>query len=242
MIQPLTQQSVLEPFPPARMVALPQPVVPPPWQLRGDGLIVLYRLPAATRSLSLAGSPTLRGRDRGGIGNMMWVRYREAPIGPYDELIYSPGLVSINGRWAFSIARIYVSTWESVVNGRANWGIPKDRADFAFDTLPGGEQRATALLNGSPVAEVLYRTSARAIPLDTRALPLPLAQVWRETVFRFHFSARGRAHWADILRVRTDADAFAPLEGIAPLGALLLRDFDMTFPVPMRYFYASGRR
>lgn len=61
------------------------------------------------------------------------------PVGPYDELIYVPGLFSRRprqplrtGRTAAepieyfpSITRIYVSTDESVYNGRKNWGIPK---------------------------------------------------------------------------------------------------------------------
>lgn len=55
--------------------------------------------------------------------NAVFVRYEESPVGPYDELMISPdGFANpyekaTTGR----ITNIYVSSRESVWNGRKNW-------------------------------------------------------------------------------------------------------------------------
>ncbi len=96
-------------------------------------------------------------RFHGGVGFVMLVRYKTSNgephtalqfqeiesvgelipslrmVGPYDELIYVPGLFSRRSpsdqqqpvEYFPAITRIYVSTDESVYNGRKNWGIPK---------------------------------------------------------------------------------------------------------------------
>lgn len=60
---------------------------------------------------------------KGGLTNAVFVRYEESPVGPYDELMISPdGFANpyekaTTGR----ITNIYVSSRESVWNGRKNW-------------------------------------------------------------------------------------------------------------------------
>lgn len=58
------------------------------------------------------------------------IRYRETPVGSYDELAILPGTFSGVGRDSGKrndsrITGIWVSTKETLVNGRINWNIPK---------------------------------------------------------------------------------------------------------------------
>nr|WP_254606064.1 hypothetical protein [Deinococcus sp. JMULE3] len=64
-------------------------------------------------------------------GALMLVRYAQSGVGPYDELLW----VSLSG--APQVTRIVVSTQDSVEWGRRNWAIPKSRADFAWEGVPG---------------------------------------------------------------------------------------------------------
>lgn len=54
----------------------------------------------------------------------MIVRYKETPVGPYDEVIWMPGYFEVpgTGRKHARITRIYVSSLESVFNGGFSFG------------------------------------------------------------------------------------------------------------------------
>ncbi|KAF8483667.1 hypothetical protein DFH94DRAFT_690141 [Russula ochroleuca] len=71
---------------------------------------------------------------KGGLTSVVIVRYEESPVGPYDELIMTsdgfanPYEKGTSGR----ITNIYVSTRDSVWNGRKNWNIQKHLARFEF--------------------------------------------------------------------------------------------------------------
>ncbi|KAJ3119067.1 hypothetical protein HK100_000477 [Physocladia obscura] len=92
-----------------------------------------------------------------GIGYIMILRYANTPVGPYDEIMFIPGafnspllssksnqnstitpLASISWIQAHPlihdarIAQIYVSSEASLRNGRVQFGIPKELADFEW--------------------------------------------------------------------------------------------------------------
>ncbi|KAI0317310.1 hypothetical protein OF83DRAFT_1121845 [Amylostereum chailletii] len=67
------------------------------------------------------------------------VRYESTPAGPYDELIMSASFNNPETKQVTSrITNIYVSTANSVWNGRRNWNIAKYLARFEFEDTPEG--------------------------------------------------------------------------------------------------------
>jgi hypothetical protein len=62
---------------------------------------------------------------KGGLTGVVIVRYEESPVGPYDELIMTcdgfanPHEKGTSGR----LTNIYVSSRQSVWNGRKNWSM-----------------------------------------------------------------------------------------------------------------------
>lgn len=207
-------------------------VVPPPWPLRGDGWVLLFRLSAAYAARPGLVRPELRSVWQGAIGAVAWMHYRESSVGPYDELLFIPGLTGVGGRSAFSISQIYVSSMTSVVNGRANWGIPKDRADISVETWPSGEEVLRAGPANDPFAELIARPGGPRLPVDTRALPLPIVQVWQGQIFRLGLTMQAQVRWLDVIRWHADGVRFPSLAGLRPLAAVKLENFAITFPVP----------
>ena len=67
------------------------------------------------------------GAFRGGMGMVQIVRYTETPVGPYDEIVFSPGEFETPGRKekGLRLTRLYVSQKQTCYNGRRNWNIPK---------------------------------------------------------------------------------------------------------------------
>jgi len=79
---------------------------------------------------------------RGGIGSVQIIRYHMSSVGPYDELLIVPGAFKPppgcpNQGPGLRVTQIYVSSLESVLNGRRNWNIPKKLARFEFRQVEG---------------------------------------------------------------------------------------------------------
>jgi hypothetical protein len=159
------------------------PRCPAPWSLRGSGWIVALKLPPGAPARDAFLPPGLAGQGRGLASYLMYVDYLESGCGPYRELLFIPGAFPFgDGRRHLTISRILVSTWDSVVNGRDNWGIPKDRADFEVEQgLDGGrEDRVRSSATGERCASCASRhfASRRRCRCTARCC-LPGCARWR---------------------------------------------------------------
>lgn len=125
----------------------PIPAVPPPWKLRGDVYFFSFWTSASqARNLpSMAYSPlesrseyasSSFSRPVGGVSMVQILRYRESPVGPYDELLVVPGSFDwirdeANGKQKRGrnpkISRIYVSQKHTCYNGRLSKHAPLSR-------------------------------------------------------------------------------------------------------------------
>lgn len=216
--------------------ALPQvPMKQAPWQLQGNAWIVALRLPEASPARRAFLPASLAGTPAGGISLLMFVDYAQSDCGPYHELLFIPGSFRFaDGRRYPSISRILVSTWDSVVNGRANWGIPKDRADFEVRHGEDGVDEIVVRDEGRVMAELRLKAWPVAFPVFGSLVPAALrtiAQVYNGRVFHVAPTSRGWAHPGKLLSWRFDDTLFPDLAGARVLGAVKLRGFHMTFPV-----------
>lgn len=120
-------------------------IATPPWTLKGDFYTICYwisgtqaaKLPSAAYSPLEASSlfgDTSSSRPVGGVGMIQVMRFKESPVGPYDELAIIPGKFewarqAADGREPagqdYKISRIYVSQKHTCYNGRVskltNW-------------------------------------------------------------------------------------------------------------------------
>ncbi|KAJ3753802.1 hypothetical protein EV360DRAFT_87436 [Lentinula raphanica] len=123
-------------------------------------------------------------------GFIMLVQYTDTPVGPYDELMYIAGKFS-KGKGTsessdndkqtpdakgdvetgFRITRIFVSTKESVANGRRNWNIGKELAKFNYTRNPDGSWDLAVY----PLeqADPFFHISVRPIPV-LGSIPIPM--------------------------------------------------------------------
>ncbi|THH31846.1 hypothetical protein EUX98_g2351 [Antrodiella citrinella] len=123
---------------------------PAPWPCKGECFWFstyvhakrgAYPPPAAFGELEQGtafADPTVAGDYEGGLAGVIVFRYTETPVGPYDEIMWIPGKFTVpaGGPGALRITRLYVSTKESVYNGRKNWNIAKTVAHFDFTPSP----------------------------------------------------------------------------------------------------------
>lgn len=176
----------------------------PPWRLEGSGSIFLFRF---ERRLAL----------------VMLVDYGESPVGPYRELLFLED---------FSIRRIYVSTEESAVNGRENWGIPKEVADFAVERR-GRTEQVHVTLGGRTVADLTVGIGRPPLPITTSLLPRAwrnLVQPWEGRTYRTTLSGRGVVRPARLLKARIEPELFPDLTRGRLLAAVHASRFKLVFP------------
>ncbi len=206
-----------------------------PWSLQGHAWSVLLRLPRGAAATHAFVPPQLRSSVRSPLAVLMCVEYVDAPCGPYRELLFIPGAMLFpDGRRYPSISRILVSTWSSVANGRANWGIPKDRADFFFEPGPEGDRIRVADA-GREIARLEFGPARGPhLPLATSWLPsrfTQLAQLHDDRAFYYQPSARGSFRLCRLRGWQFDPELFPDVSNARVLACVRIEQFAMTFPV-----------
>ncbi|MCA3133478.1 MAG: acetoacetate decarboxylase family protein [Rhodocyclaceae bacterium] len=212
--------------------------VPAPWSLDGEGFILCYRFPRDPAAVEGLVPEPWRGCYLGGLGAVMLVDYRSSDVGPYRELLVVPGRFRFRGQARFAITRIYVSTQESVFNGRENWGIPKDRADFHV-SLPGDRSCRFVVRRGEDaIADVTLRTSGWGAPFTTALVPAPLRTLVQPAGDRLLATAPGGQGWvglSGVYEARVNGSLFPDFTRLPLLAAFHARHFRVRFPAAQAF-------
>lgn len=141
------------------------------WVFALSGLSQTSSFPAGFAAEHEAEVLTTGGEFIGGPGLVQIVSYSESPVGPYDELIYVPGRWKYkDGTVAHRITRIYVSTKESTENGRRNWNIPKQVADFSITTASNGS--TTIIVTNPGSSTPFFHVTTTPVPVLSY-IPIP---------------------------------------------------------------------
>ena len=208
--------------------------VPAPWTLRGHAWMVALRLPAGDPARTAFVPPALQATVKAAFSVLMCVAYDEAPCGPYRELLFIPGTMNFGDARHPSISRILVSTWDSVVNGRSNWGIPKDRADFDW-THDGGGDHWRVTSDAREVCSLEFTEPAGVrLPLRTSWVPRTfgvLAQRLDGRTYYYRPEATGNLRLCRVRQWRFDPTLFPDLASATVLTAARIEGFQMVFPV-----------
>lgn len=207
-----------------------EPSAPPPWDLTGSGYIFLYRIPRV-----MAEQYVPFGIYKGGFAVLMLVDYATTNVGPYKEALFIPGVIEYPQARGYSISKIYVSTMESVVNGIHNWAIPKELAAFTFEPIDAHTERITVREGDKPpYLEMVVNAGGWRFPINGAIMPRAV-QHREGKSYITRISANGHGQFAQVMHMRTQGDAFPPLEHFSPLIALRVTDFSMVFPIPKVY-------
>lgn len=203
--------------------------VPAPWHLSGKGYILLFKF---TRDFVQENS--FLAEDwmtwyQGGFGSVMLVDYQQSEAGPYKELLFIPGRFSFWGHEHYTISKIYVSTDSSVKNGRDNWAIPKELADFDWQSSATGE-RVVVTLQDEQIIDIRLRPGGPKFPVNTRFLGLSLGQEADDRVLVTRPYGSGWGQIARINNVSVNKDHFPDISGIKPLTVFRVDPFQMVFP------------
>ena len=237
-IDPLKETSVSAQTPSATLQTAPDPALDPtvtrypaPWKLQGSGYIMLFKFSRKFVREQGRVPEFLKGRFAGGFGSVMVVDYKESNAGPYGELLFMPGKFLYHGKRLDTISKIYVSSKESVVNGRLNWGIPKEEAAFDFSQISENEERIRVMVGDRVAADFILHTGKLHFPVSTKLLPFPLVQRYQGRDLYTDFSGSGTGSFASIRELRIDPQLFPDISECRPIAVIKVDPFRITFPL-----------
>jgi hypothetical protein len=210
------------------------PLVPAPWELTGSGYIASFRFSDAFIEEECFLPPAFQQRRHRNFGTLMFVDYTSSNVGPYRELLFVLCRFRVDGHWYWSITRIFVSTWDSVVNGRINWGIPKDRADFDVDYGDDGVDRVTVSKNGRNFARLAFETGGPSMPVCGVLAPSSLRTLVQEHEGKRYIYkpfADGQLRRAKLVEAEFDSAVFPDVTKGRVVAAVKVPRFEMAFPV-----------
>ncbi|MFN7144280.1 MAG: hypothetical protein ACK4YP_10925, partial [Myxococcota bacterium] len=188
----------------------PPTSAPPPWTLDGHALVCLVRTPR-------------------GPGVLAFARYTASPVGPYDEVLFVPGV-----RPPFHVEAIRVSSVDSMGWGRRNWGIPKHLAlfdwqeqgtCFAVHVRDPGTGEVFALLEGEGRGRD-YTVATGWVPAALRRFD----QAYEGRHYRFSPSGRARGRAARVTAVHVGGAGFPEITGVHAAAQVTRLRLDL--PVP----------
>ena len=108
---------------------------PAPWTLQGKALQTIQLVDTMkVRSLvpqELKIVPVAPGRT---LATVYLASYGPGSTLDYNELIVAPALTRYQGKWGFWVSHIYVDNADSMAAGREIWGLPKELAEFTWDS------------------------------------------------------------------------------------------------------------
>jgi hypothetical protein len=206
-------------------------IYPAPWTLSGKGYILLYKFPKNFVEKKVNLPKFLKGHYTGGFGALMLVDYSSSDAGPYSELLFIPGKFKHQGKKLNTISNIYVSTMESVENGRRNWGIPKEPAEFSFQGTAPHTEKVSIRSGDGTIAEFTLESGGLSFPVNTRLFPFPLVQYHEVSYYYTTFQGCGTGKLAKLKEVHINSRLFPDISNFKPLIAIKVEPFQITFPV-----------
>jgi hypothetical protein len=207
---------------------------PPPWKLNGNGYIFIYHFPKSfVEKFGFLADYQQDSFEGDFVGTVMLVDYATSAVGPYHELLFVPGRMKFDKKKLFSISKIYVSSQDSVENGIANWGIPKELANFKITKPTEKETIIEVMTEGKTFFKAHLRNRSFSFPITTKFFPLKLAQKLHNDLLITNSPAKGKASFAKMLDIVVDNKFFPPISQLKPLTILAVEDFEMIFPEPL---------
>jgi Acetoacetate decarboxylase (ADC) len=208
-----------------------------PWSLSGEGFILVYKFSNEFIEKSGFMDAYQMNNWKGGLGTVMCVNYKTSNVGPYFELLFIPGIISLKNlnfdkiKKGFTISKIYVSTQDSVENGINNWGIPKEKADFEWIEFEKNRTQIRVSIGGKTFFEAIFKKKFIVFPITTSFIPLKIIQKIDSKYFLTKPTAKGKMCFAQLEKIQVNEQYFPKIDNVKPLIASNISNFNMVFPV-----------
>lgn len=210
---------------------------PAPWELTGEAYILLYKFSKKFKDENGFLDEFQKQNWSGGFGTVMCVNYFSSNVGPYFELLFIPGKVNLKQKnltkyyAGFTISKIYVSTMDSVENGKNNWGIPKELGDFQWNRLEKNKTEFKVSVGNKEIFSALFKDKSFSLPITTSIIPLKIIQKLGVKYLQTKPYAKGKASFAKVEKLEVDLNFFPKVSLCKPILVSKISNLKMVFPI-----------
>src|SRR3989344_1372288 len=148
-----------------------QTTTPPPWTLKGEGYILVFRFPKDFIEKQGFIPDFLKDSFKGGSGCVMLLDCKESKLGPLKELLFMPGEFYYNDEKVYSITKIYTSSKKDAECSRENWGLMKELADFRIEKKDDNVERIIISRGKDSIMDITLKISRLSLPILATVLP-----------------------------------------------------------------------
>jgi hypothetical protein len=207
--------------------------IPAPWDLTGNGYIMLFKFPKPFILEQGFLDERFRAGFYGNVGAIVFADYLTSNVGPYQELLFIPGKLRFQRHKLHTISKVFVSSPNSVENSLSNWGIPKELAAFRLINEGNGLDTIKVAQNGVPIIDITIKTSQSDLtfPLRTFFRPFPLVQYGDGKMFWFNIHGKGKGKLAQILKVEVNPELFPNFAFFKHVAIIRVNKFRLKLPV-----------
>ena len=212
---------------------------PPPWKLYGEGFIIPFL--ANEKEIIKNGFLTEEDKNEyaGGFGACMIVNYESSDVGPYFELLFIPGdfkykdPLKSKPKLHKRISKIYVSSEMSIQEGRRNWAIPKEYANFKWTKDKNTTGITITTKDNQNILDANFTKILFPFPVTTKIYPVSLLQKSEANQFiRTKFSGHGKAYFSKINNLSSNEKFFVDINKNSKFHfGLSVNEFNITFPI-----------
>jgi len=205
---------------------------PPPWDLEGEGFIFPFWV--NKKKVFDWMNEQERKDFVGGLGAIILVNYKSSNVGPYYELLLIPGDFKHRGENYKKITKIYVSSQLSLQEGRKNWAIPKELAEFEWKNE--GDLTFVKAWNQAGDLSVKISKYFISFPVSTAFLPFTLLQNLDGLLLKTKFIGKGMGKLSSVEVWSTQGNFFPNLNEVAKLRlpSIQVSPFSLVFPTPIK--------
>jgi hypothetical protein len=205
---------------------------PPPWDLIGEGFILPFW--AKEKEAQAWVSEEERKDYLGGLGAIMLVNYHTSNVGPYFELLFIPGDFRHPAGTYKKITKIYVSSQLSIKEGRKNWAIPKEFADFEWKRQ--GDLTLVRAWNSEGSMKVGLEKHFIPFPISTALAPFSLLQKGENCFLKTKFIGNGMGKLVSLESWESEGNFFPNIGDVSKfrMPAVGISPFSLVFPTPIR--------
>lgn len=203
---------------------------PPPWTLQGDAYIFNYWV--SPQFLQCYKSFGLTASALGRMIQVLLIRYQHTPVGAYDELLILDHPL-MSKKVISTIPHIYVSSAISVEHGNALWGIPKQLAQFTWQTEHTKTHCKMSAADESLSIEIEKFKKSRNFSVDSRYFPRALLQCRQRTAsqhFNFYLKFKGQLCRIKHATWQNTASLFPDFNQARLLQGFYVADFQLYMP------------
>lgn len=175
-----------------------------PWTLKGFVVGTLHWIDsAAVRSLLPSECQLVEILPGKTLASVYLAKYEDGSALTYSELILFPGLVRYRGHQGVWISHIYVDNPDSMAGGREIWGLPKEMAEFRWES--SDRQRVTVFQGEQTLLRLDYQRSFGDLPLRGK---LHGYSILESALLQFAIRGRG---WIGLVGSTLEIPASSPL-------------------------------